>query len=111
MNLVSQASLVLVTNSTAVSYAVMFNKPVLVLLSNELIKDANVLLEESNYLSSMLGCSTINIDIIDEKLLSNFSINSEKYLAYINKYLSSRLDNKTNGEIIIEDVVNYKRGK
>ncbi len=106
MNLVSQASLVLVTNSTAVSYAVMFNKPVLVLLSNELIKDANVLLEESNYLSSMLGCSTINIDIIDEKLLSNFSINSEKYLAYINKYLSSRLDNKTNGEIIISEILN-----
>ena len=110
MNLVSQASLVLVTNSTAVSYAIMFNKPVIVLLSNELIKDRNILLEESNYLSSMLDCSTINIDIIDEKLLSNFSINSEKYLAYKNKYLSSRLDNKTNGEIIIDNPGLIKAG-
>ena len=88
------------------SYAIMFNKPVLVLISNEIIEDNNILLQESNHLSSILGCPTINIDKIDEKLLSNFSINIDKYLAYKNKYLSSRLDNKTNGEIIIEDVIN-----
>jgi hypothetical protein len=105
-DLVSNASLVLVTNSTSVSYAIMFNKPVLVLISNEIIEDNNILLQESNHLSSILGCPTINIDKIDEKLLSNFSINIDKYLAYKNKYLSSRLDNKTNGEIIIEDVIN-----
>ena len=57
-------------------------------------------------LGQMLGCSTINIDKIDEKLLSNFSINSDKYLAYKSKYLSARLDNKTNGEIIINEVIN-----
>jgi hypothetical protein len=110
-DLVSHASLVLNTYSTSVSYAIMFNKPVLVLLSNELIEDNNILLQDTNDIASMLGCPTINIDKIDENLLNNFSINSEKYLAYKNKYLSSRLDHKTNGEIIIEDVVNYKRGK
>jgi hypothetical protein len=109
MNLVSQASLVLVTNSTAVSYAVMFNKPVLVLLSNELIEDGNILLKESNHLSSILGCPTINVDKINESLLSNFSINTEKYLTYKNKYLSSRLDSKTNCEIIINEIINCNK--
>ena len=106
MDLVSHASLVLVTNSTSVSYAVLFNKPVLVLLSDEIIEDNNILLQQSYKLSSSLGCSSINIDKIDEKLLNNYSINSDKYLAYKSKYLSARLDNKTNGEIIINEVIN-----
>ena len=106
MDLVSHASLVLVTNSTSVSYAVLFNKPVLVLLSDEIIEDNNILLQQSYKLSSSLGCSSINIDKIDEKLLNNYSINSDKYLAYKSKHLSARLDNKTNGEIIINEVIN-----
>lgn len=105
IDLVAHASQVLVTNSTSVSYAVMFNKPVLVLVSNEIIEDNNILLQQSNYLSSSLGCSTINIDKIDEKLVYNFSINSDKYLTYKSRYLSARLDNKTNGEIISEIVL------
>jgi len=106
--LVAQSNLVLVTNSTAVSYAVMHDKPVLVLLSDELIADNNILLKESNYLSSILGCPSINIDQINEKLLDKFSVNKDKYLAYKTNYLSSRLDRKTNCEIIIDEIINHE---
>jgi hypothetical protein len=105
-DIVSHASLVLNTYSTSVSYAIMFNKPVLVLLSDELIENNTDLLYDTKAHASMLGCPTINIDKIDENLFNNFSVNSEKYLAYKNKYLSSRLDHKTNGEIFISEILN-----
>ena len=108
-NLAAQASLVLVTNSTAVSYAVMYNKPVMVLLSDELIRDDNILLKESNYLTNILGCSSINIDKVDGVKLTNFPIDKTKYLKYKSKYLSSRTDNKTNCEIIVDEIINHEQ--
>jgi hypothetical protein len=108
-SLVAQADLVLITNSTAVSYAVMYNKPVLILLSDELISDDNILLKESNYLANILGCSSINIDKADAVKSINFPINKIKYLKYKSKYLSSRMDNKTNCEIIVDEVINNEQ--
>lgn len=105
MDLISQASIVITLNSTAVSYAVMFNKPVIFLISNEVINDGNILLQEINFYASILGTSAINVDRVDDKLITNLTVNSEKYILYKNKYLSSRSDNKTNGEIIMDDVI------
>lgn len=107
LNLISETSLVIGQASTAFSYAVMFNKPILLLKSNELIDDDNILIAEANYLEDLLGCSCINIDKIDEKLLRINPINIEKYQSYKKRYLTSRKDNKTNCEIIIEDLLNY----
>ena len=107
IDLVSESSLVMTLNSTAVSYAIMFNKPVLFLVSNEVIEDGNILLEEINFSARILDSKIINVDKIDEKLISNFTMNNKKYFAYKNQYLSSRLDNKTNGEIIINDIINF----
>ena len=49
-----------------------------------------------------------NIDKIDEKLLKVNPVNIKKYLSYKKRYLTSRNDNKTNCEIIIEDLLNYE---
>ncbi len=108
LNLISETSLVIGQASTAFSYAVMFNKPILLLKSNELIDDNNILLAEANYLEELLGCNCINIDKIDEKLLKINPVNIKKYLSYKKRYLTSRNDNKTNCEIIIEDLLNYE---
>jgi len=108
LNLISETSLVIGQASTAFSYAVMFNKPILLLKSNELIDDDNILLAEANYLEELLGCNCINIDKIDEKLLKINRVNIKKYLSYKKRYLTSRNDNKTNCEIIIEDLLKYE---
>ena len=108
LNLISETSLVIGQASTAFSYAVMFNKPILLLKSNELIDDDNILLAEANYLEELLGCNCINIDKIDEKLLKINPVNIKKYLSYKKRYLTSRNDNKTNCEIIIEDLLKYE---
>jgi hypothetical protein len=106
--LVAHSSLVLVTNSTAVSYAVMGDIPILVLLSDELIADNNILLNESRHLSTILGCPSINISQFNIDFLNIFSIDKKKYQSYKAQYLSSRLDGKTNCEIIIDEIVNCK---
>jgi len=102
MEMISKASFVITLNSTAISYAVMCNKPVLFLLSNEILEDGNDLLNMVETYANILGSSTINIDKFDEELTINLSVNSEKYLLFKKNYLSSRLDKKTNGEIIID---------
>jgi hypothetical protein len=106
--LVAHSSLVLVTDSTAVSYAVLGDIPTLVLLSDELIADNNILLNESRHLSTILGCPSINISQFNIDSLNIFSIDKKKYQSYKTHYLSSRLDGKTNCEIIIDEILNCK---
>ena len=107
--LIAESELVLVTNSTAVSYAVMHSKPVIVLVSDELLRDNNVLIKDAKNLSEILDSAIVNINDIDENLLTNFTVNKIKYLDYKSKYLSSRLDDKTNCEIIIDEVIYDKK--
>ena len=58
--LISQAALVLVTNSTAVSYAVMYSKPVIIIVSNELLQDDNILLRDAKNLSN-IGANVVGL--------------------------------------------------
>jgi hypothetical protein len=104
--LISESSLVLVTNSTAVSYAVLHAKPIMILLNNEIILDDNILLSESNYLSKTLGSPCINLDDFKKNDTTILPANHEKYNNYIFQYLSSRQDNKTNCEIIYDEILN-----
>jgi hypothetical protein len=104
--LIAASELVLVTNSTAVSYAVMYSKPVIVLMSDELLEDNNILLKEAKNLSEILGSVMININHVDGSLIDSLSINKFKYQEYKSKYLSSRKDKKTNCEIIIDEIIN-----
>jgi hypothetical protein len=100
---------VVTLNSTAVSYAVLYNKPVTVVFSDEIICDANILQCNVETLSNEMGCRLVNIDLPFEKEYSVFnSINKHKYLRYKRKYLSSRKDSKSNCEIIIDEIINHE---
>jgi hypothetical protein len=100
---------VVTLNSTAVSYAVLYNKPVTVVSSDEIICDANILQCNVETLSNEMGCRLVNINLPfeNESYIFN-SINKHKYLRYKLKYLSSRKDGKTNCEIIVDEIINHE---
>ena len=105
---ISLANMVLITNSSAVSYAVLFEKPVVILCSDEIINENSVFYNDSKFWSLELNCPLININSYPSfSIIDNFGlIDKKSYAQYINKYLTSRKDAKTNCEIIIDEVIN-----
>ena len=105
--LIAGSSLVLATNSTAVSFAVLFKKPVCFISSNESKNNSN----ERRYIelsSKLLGCPIINIDEDTKFFEKEFflNLNENLYENYSRNFLTSREDNKTLCQIISEDITN-----
>ncbi len=103
IELVDASGLVITQFSTAISYAVIFRKPVLFIFSNELIKDS-LSMADTLFLADQLGTKAINIDDFKEDDL-NFNINESKYLEYEMRCLSSNRSGKPNHKIILEDIL------
>ncbi len=108
IDLVSQSKLILTVGSTAVSHAVMLNKSIILLNSNEIICGNNVTLKHIEYLNKLLGCQIINVDSYNKDSVVFKKIDKSKYLSYKNNYLSSRNDGKTNCEIIVDEIINHE---
>jgi len=109
MELIQHAKLVVTRSSTAVSYAVLFNKPILLILNNQMLLDTAIELPATRKLQNELGLTTINIDEIDETTQDDWGnicvINEDKYQKYIINYLSSTNSKKTNKSIILGNVL------
>lgn len=90
IELVNNADIVLAHTSTSISYAVLFNKPLIFLTSNEIIRSYDDF--RINSLARELNSALINIDesksfseIIDLSKISKIS--NEKYLDYKRNYI------------------------
>ena len=82
-NLISQSRFVIMHYSTAVSYCVLFNKPIIFITNNELkYKRAGYQIKT---LTDSLGSNIINIDNAFKKIKPN--VNFFKYKKYKNNYL------------------------
>ena len=106
---VSQCELVIATNSTAISYAIAFLKP-LVLITSDKIQN-----NRDQYKSSLIqnistdtGATIFNIDrqYSEQDIRAALVINHEKYASYKQKYLTSRTDGKPNYQVILEEIIN-----
>jgi len=106
---VSSCELVIATNSTAISYAVAFLKP-LILITSDHIENS-----QDKYKSSLIrnisrdtGARIFNIDreYSEQDLRAALVIDHEKYESYKHKYLTSRTDNKPNYQILLDEVIN-----
>jgi hypothetical protein len=106
---VSSCELVIATNSTAISYAVAFLKP-LILITSDHIENS-----QDKYKSSLIrnisrdtGARIFNIDhkYSEQDLRAALVIDHEKYESYKQKYLTSRTDNKPNYQILLDEVIN-----
>jgi hypothetical protein len=108
---VSCCELVIATNSTAISYAIAFLKP-LVLVTSDKIENSRDQYKWSliQNISTDTGATIFNIDreYSEQELREALVIDHGKYESYKQKYLTSRIDGKPNYQVILEEIINAK---
>jgi hypothetical protein len=107
--LVSKSSLVIATNSTSISFAVAFAKP-LILVTSDQIQNGR-----DQYKASLIaniaketGAKIFNIDreYTEKELREALVIDHAKRESYKSKYLTSRTDDKPNYQVLLDEVIN-----
>ncbi len=101
-----QADLIITHWSAGLSFGVIYNKPIMLITSDELIKNQEFVRQQELF-SKELGTDIINIDkkIDETKINKILEIDKAKYLEYIQNYCTTRTDGKRNFQIIT-DIIN-----
>lgn len=105
LNLVRNSDYVVTINSTAISFACYFKKPILFIYSDQLSKDLVGAMYDLNGLAQMLGSKSINIDDLRCNVSSYLTLDMDKYVAYERAALTSDHSGRPNCQIIIEDIM------
>ena len=104
LELVRDCEFVITICSTAVSYAVVFRKPVIFIYSDEILAD-RFSLRWPLHMTSWLGTVPVNIDIPPTNFRSLLQVNESKYKAYESACLTSATTSRPNYQIILEDIM------
>jgi hypothetical protein len=102
--MVRQSEFVITLTSTAISYAVLFKKPVIFIYSNQLKGNSDPM-DTVNGLAEMLGTKPINIDDFPEDIHPYLKVDEAKYAAYEREVLTSDPLGRPNYQIILEDIM------
>jgi hypothetical protein len=107
--LVSDRKLVIATNSTAISFAVCSDKP-LILVWSDLIA-SGVDARKKSFIENFAyetGAKIFNIDreYTEKDLRDALVIDHAKRESYKRKYLTSRTDDKPNYQVLLDEVIN-----
>jgi hypothetical protein len=107
--LVAERKLVIATNSTAISFAICFDKP-LILVWSDLI-EAGVDARKKSFIENFAeetGAKIFNIDrkYTERELREALVIDHAKRESYKRKYLTSRTDDKPNYQVLLDEVIN-----
>jgi hypothetical protein len=105
--LVSNSEFVITRASTAISYAVIFGKPVISIYSNQLKNDQSMMFD-INGMAAVLGNTPINIDDKIPDIESILKIKEDRYQIYKKVCLSSNSSLKPNCQIIMEEIMSLK---
>jgi hypothetical protein len=100
--------LVIATNSTAISFAICYNKP-LILVWSDLI-ESGVDPRKKSFIENFAtetGARIFNIDreYTQQDLREAMVIDHAKYESYKRKYLTSRTDGKPNYQVLLDEVI------
>jgi hypothetical protein len=107
-DLVSNAVFVLTHHSTALSYAVLFQKPIIFLNSKDIEIAMPELFYLTEFLSEYLCCDVINFDDFDKSYNYRFNVNNFKYNIYKYKFLTSTYsENIPSQYIFIQSLMNF----
>jgi hypothetical protein len=98
--MIAQSKLVIGHNSTALHYAILFKKPILLISCNEL-KKIDPIQKHSMNLKKLIGCQyfdidNFDIDNFDLKKKKLFKVNKKKYDSYIFKYIKNKKSENMN---------------
>ena len=103
--LIAESKLVITEQSSAVSYAVIYEKPILFIYSDEL-KDDHRIMRFSNNISKILGQPHININQLDSIPHKLPGIDENLYHNYKDSFLTSDPDSLTNARKIEAEILN-----
>ncbi len=106
---VARSSLVIATFSTAISFAICFDKP-LILVWSDLI-ESGVDARKKSFIENFAketGSKIFNIDreYTEQELREALVIDHAKRESYKRKYLTSRTDDKPNYQVLLDEVIN-----
>ena len=104
LELVRDCEFVITRDSTAVSYAVVFRKPVIFIYSDEDLAD-RFSMQWPLHMASWLGTIPINIDSPPTNFTSLLQVKESKYKAYETACLTSGNISRPNYQIILEDIM------
>jgi hypothetical protein len=105
-DLIKYCKFAITVGSTAVSYAVIWKKPVLYIFSKESKKDYSAD-RYHDYLKSFLDSKRVDIDNtnIKKKDLINYNLNTKKYLLYKKNYISLKKNSLPNYKIFYNEFI------
>lgn len=103
--LVRNSEFVMTRQSAAVSYAVIFRKPVIFIYSNQIKEDGRAMRGIRN-LSALFGVEPVNIDEPPAEMGDLLKVNEDRYLQYEKACLTSARSQRPNVQIILEDIMN-----
>ena len=108
VSLVSSSELVVATNSTSISYAVAFRKPLILVTCDAIEKSKQLKKLEIRNCSHETGARIFNIDreYTEKELREALVIDHAKRESYKRKYLTSRTDDKPNYQVLLDEVIN-----
>ena len=107
--LVKKSDYVITRSSSAISFAVLYRKPVLFIYSDQLIQD-NEAMRHISGMAEMLGTKPINIDHFSDDIRNYLKVNEKKYREYENNILTSNPLGRQNYQIILEDIMKISTG-
>ena len=107
--LVAERKLVIATNSTAISFAVCFDKPLILVWSDLIASGVDV--RKKSFIENFAhetGAEIFNIDreYTEKDLRDALVIDHAKRESYKRKYLTSRTDDKPNYQVLLDEVIN-----
>ena len=102
--LVKHSEFVITRFSAAVSYAVIYNKPIVCIYNEQMRADATTFryLQEA---TRTLGVTPINVDDPPSSIAQYLSVNKDLYRRYTADYLTTFVDPKPNYRVILEDIM------
>ncbi len=101
------SELVVAMTSTAISYAILFDKP-MILVTSDQVDRFRFLAMGLNRISLETGSKIFNIDRehTEQELREALVIDHTKRESYKRKYLTSRTDDKPNYQVLLDEVIN-----
>ena len=111
IELVSNSQFVITMGSSAVSYAVIYKKPVIFITSNTFkfsIVDKSIR-DDFEQMAYELESDIVNLDHLPLNFEPLLSVNNEKYYSYFFKYMTSRRDTIPNFRIILKEIINLEQ--
>ncbi|MDP1604363.1 MAG: hypothetical protein Q8M03_13990 [Legionella sp.] len=102
-SLVKNSAIVIAHASTAISYAVIYEKPLCLIFSEEIKKIHTHEYNQMKMTAEMLGCSLLNFEK-EITIAMNIKVDKEKYETYYTEFLSNQMKDSVSHQIVVDEV-------